>query len=627
MKRIVTTYDMMISSPSDTAKEVAAIFESVMDFNRSTANRENAAVMVRVVKWSTDAFLNSRKTTQESINEQIVAECDFAVAVFHHRLGTAVDQDISRTAQEIRLLLEHKKQVFIFCLAKSARGSLPRGKSEEERAEIKKQYNDLQAYMKSLDEKEIPVHTYTDAADLRNQVLNQLLLFDLLKNAPDLQAASPLGICSMAAGSADGRKLKEKIGQARHIKIFATTGGALFHANTNEFVKMLRNGGTLKVLLPNPESEFLKDIDLLEGRDANNPISREFHVTIANLRKIWTEAHRIPCETMGTIEIGCARTMLRQTEIICIEKADENDADDKAIWCWVTVTMPPKRAAGESLSLECRTTSKGDNSLADWTNTNFNESWRKSSRTIRFDDRSELPYFYMEKPHAEKFWQEKREQAVEAVRRARGDGGRNGVLIEVAAQHPLTSDGVPGEEFARRLDMGYELYQKQKAEGKRCKLYVPGSLHMYHGIKDPLSLSEAGRHYLLEKGVPSEDIYGEPQNKKYRGEAGVYNSADECFVASKLWEEEKFSDLFCVCSPVQSMRKTAHYLAFGVFPMVFTCPGEELFHDYVYEIFTALPYVLYQDPYLDPEESELAKKQRRERMPAYVDGRKDVSLV
>ena len=67
------------------------------------------------------------------------------------------------------------------------------------------------------------------------------------------------------------------------------------------------------------------------------------------------------------------------------------------------------------------------------------------------------------------------------------------------------------------------------------------------------------------------------------------------------------------------MRKTAHYIALGVFPSVFTCPSPELFHDYVHEMFTALPHVLYEDPDLDPAESNLAKEHRMNRKPGFSD--------
>lgn len=442
--------------------------------------------------------------------------------------------------------------------------------------------------------------------------------FGLLNNVPSLQQAKEFGICAIAKGSATPELLNKKIEQARHVKVFQTTGRGFFQTHIYQLAKMLRNNGTLQVLLPNPYSDFLEEVGRIEGRGTGNPISEEFHTTIDNIRKIWEEAHNFPCDTIGKIEIGCAHTMLRQTEIICIDKEDENDSNDKQIWCWVTMTMPPFRAGADSVSLECQTTKSGDMSLADMTNRSFNRSWAESKFKVEFDGKQDIPYFYKEKLCASAFWEEKVEVAKEFTRKARSDSQRSGILIEVAAQHPLEPNGTPGVEFSKRLDMGYELYRRNKAENIRCKFYVPGSLHMYNGVVDKVSLSESGRKYLIEKGVPSEDIYGEDQNVKYRGMDGVYNSADECFVASQIWKNEGFSELICVCSPVQSMRKTAHYIAFGVFPSVLTCPSPELFHDYVYEMFTALPYVLYEDSDLDPKKSKLAREHRVNRKPGFA---------
>lgn len=445
--------------------------------------------------------------------------------------------------------------------------------------------------------------------------------FGLLNHTPSLQHAKEFGICAIAKGRADDALLDQKIEHAKHVKVLHTTGLGFFQTHVQQLTRMLRNHGTLQILLPNPYSDFLEDVGHLEVRGPGNPISSEFDVTMDNIRSIWEQAHATPCDTIGKIEIGCAHTLLRQTEIICIDKEDETADDDQQIWCWVTMTMPPFRAGADSVSFECQTAKgaeSGDLSLAGMTNDSFNCIW-KTSNPIEFHGQ-DVPYFYKETSHAVTFWKKKLDDAKEFTLQAQNDSKRTGVLIEVAAQHPLQPDGTPGVEFARRLDMGYQLYREYQKKKIRCKLYVPGSLHMYQGKADQVSLSEAGQTYLItRKKVSPDDIYGEEKNVMYRGTDGVYNSADECFVASQIWKDEGFSELVCVCSPVQSMRKTAHYIALGVFPSVFTCPSPELFHDYVHEMFTALPHVLYEDPDLDPAESNLAKEHRMNRKPGFSD--------
>lgn len=191
---------------------------------------------------------------------------------------------------------------------------------------------------------------------------------------------------------------------------------------------------------------------------------------------------------------------------------------------------------------------------------------------------------------------------------------RPGLLIEVAAQHPLTSDGKPNNEFSARLDRAIELYFHQCNNGQSVKVYVPGSLHKYEGIVDKTSLSDAGRQYLIERGVDESDIYGEDANIEFKGEEGVYNSSDECYVASCLFQKLAYGKLASFCSPAQLMRKALSYIQFGVIPDMYSVPCEHLFHDYIDEIFLHIP-VLIDDQTGLQVNSEEAMRLRKLRKP------------
>lgn len=89
----------------------------------------------------------------------------------------------------------------------------------------------------------------------------------------------------------------------------------------------------------------------------------------------------------------------------------------------------------------------------------------------------------------------------------------NKVLIEVAAQHPLVDGLKPQIEFELRLKKALQIYEKEKKNGNKPIIYVPGSLH---SIKvngewqtDKIPLSEAGRNFLVEHGIPEESIRSE----------------------------------------------------------------------------------------------------------------------
>jgi len=184
-----------------------------------------------------------------------------------------------------------------------------------------------------------------------------------------------------------------------------------------------------------------------------------------------------------------------------------------------------------------------------------------------------------------------------------------GVLIEVAAQHPLIDGTQPNEEFSKRLDLAITLYEKMNKDGKKVNIYVPGSIHKCNDEVDKISLSNAGRNYLIKKGIPEVHIFSEDMNNKYKGEAGVYNSADECYVACKIFSDCGFGELHCVCSSGQMMRKMLCYIKNGCVPYMHTVSCDEMFHDYVDEAFICIPRVL-EDIQGDSVEEEIRNQRR-----------------
>ena len=166
------------------------------------------------------------------------------------------------------------------------------------------------------------------------------------------------------------------------------------------------------------------------------------------------------------------------------------------------------------------------------------------------------------------------------------------ILIEVAAQHPLSEGKFPGEEYAKRLDIACELMEED------VYIYLPGSLH----IPDKISLSEAGKEYLLQKGVPEDRII--------TTEDEVYNSTDECKVASRILLENEFAELICICSPAQLMRKALSYISFGVYPSFRIASCEELFHLYVEEAIRNIPILLNGGEGLEREKKRLYEERK-----------------
>ena len=186
-------------------------------------------------------------------------------------------------------------------------------------------------------------------------------------------------------------------------------------------------------------------------------------------------------------------------------------------------------------------------------------------------------------------WLDKYASALKAMEKSKETG--KGILIEVAAQHPLKDGIYPAEEFQARLDSALKLYNEFE-NNDVIKFYIPGSRHQENGKADLVSLSESGKNYLISKGVPAKNIFADDANFEIMGEKGVYNSTDECYVSCKLFEKYNFKELHLVCSPNQMMRKMLCYIDFGYFPNIHTASYEKMYHNPINEIFECIPKVL-----------------------------------
>lgn len=165
------------------------------------------------------------------------------------------------------------------------------------------------------------------------------------------------------------------------------------------------------------------------------------------------------------------------------------------------------------------------------------------------------------KEEAKEYWYEKQSLAQQTMVSRRGC---HGILIECASE--VLEDGLhPDFEFRARLNRTIDLYHKLCQENEVVHIYVPGSLHKENGISDQCTLSTAGRRFLIERGIPDEIILGDRENEQYKGNEGVLNSADECFVASRIFFDGQYRELHCVCSPIQVTRKWFYYLEFRSF--------------------------------------------------------------
>ena len=410
--------------------------------------------------------------------------------------------------------------------------------------------------------------------------------------------------------------LTQKLANSKRLYIISTTGVGMI--NTLDSVGYLKSallsGCDIYFVLPNKSSQLCNDVAQIESpneaKQHQKRLSSEFDNALKYLQSsVNSASSEAKANKTGKVFICCAYTLIRQTITLSVK-------NDDSVWGWMSVTIPPLRTNSGTPSLEF-VGSVNDNTMANIALTHA-ESLVRVARDrgdiIELRPNTDpIEYFYLEKSNAEEYWQElfnKADYNMLSTLRSR----KTGVLIEIAAQHPLI-DGKPDEEFRMRLDSGAELYKREKAISPFVKIYVPGSLHKNNGILDAVSLTQAGREYLLSIGIPDGDILGEAENNKYKGEDGVYNSADECFVASSIFLDGNYSKLYCVCSPNQMIRKQLFYFAFGVVPLFCTVPCENPAHNPIYELFEAVPGVIYNDHTWQSADSENAARSREDRKP------------
>ena len=117
MAQNVVLYNLLISCPGDVQGEVKLIEDAVGEFNELYTKPLGITIQTR--HWSKSSYAQSGGKPQALLNEQFVSECDAAVAIFWTRFGTPTDEYGSGTEEEIEIMLQSGKQVFMYFSDKS----------------------------------------------------------------------------------------------------------------------------------------------------------------------------------------------------------------------------------------------------------------------------------------------------------------------------------------------------------------------------------------------------------------------------------------------------------------------------------------------------------------------------
>jgi hypothetical protein len=171
-------------------------------------------------------------------------------------------------------------------------------------------------------------------------------------------------------GKADSATMSRNLEASKEIRIMVTSGTRFLDGYRRAISKAIAGGANVRVLLPQPESEFVKDVGESEregvgGEHRRQEIAQEIREAEDRFSEYMAEARisQTPSRPdLGSIMVGYYTTHLRSTLILC-----DNS------WGWLTITLPPLRAS-ETLSLElCRT---GGDCLINDCLRHFDRAWK-----------------------------------------------------------------------------------------------------------------------------------------------------------------------------------------------------------------------------------------------------------
>jgi len=226
-----------------------------------------------------------------------------------------------------------------------------------------------------------------------------------------------------------------------------------------------------------------------------------------------------------------------------------------------------------------------------------------------------------ERRHYPDDWWRQRQKTAEQLMEERRANKSAHTLIVVAAMHPL-QNGRPNEEFQARLLAGAHRAQELTTSGFTVEMWVPGSRHSDGDAADDITLSEAGLTFLKETADLDDGIvlHGDDLNEYYKGEAGVYNSGDEAYIAAEYFKDTPaLGNLEVILGPAQQERWELHAVANGVMPILFpiTPTSGMTYHDKLsYAETTMVAYTRRIDPTWQAPNSFMAKVSRTLRRPA-----------
>lgn len=182
------------------------------------------------------------------------------------------------------------------------------------------------------------------------------------------------GIVRMSNKGLGIKELESHLEECDEIYFVATTASMITgHCSQKFLPRLLSEGKDIYFFLPINSPEFCRDVgtveiikdSLLIDEAVSSRINRNIerieneikHSTFL-LEEMLKEAHSYNSPLCGHLYIGSVHTLIRQTVALGLNKMD-----NKRVWSWMSITMPPNKTIDGTFSLEISDEYK-DNNLA-----------------------------------------------------------------------------------------------------------------------------------------------------------------------------------------------------------------------------------------------------------------------
>jgi len=153
----VIEYRGLLISPGDVDAERDAVAQVIQLWNASIGRALGARV--DLVRWETHAIPDASRPPQDALNQQLVDDCDFGIAIFWTRLGSPTRTHPSGSVEEIQRLRDKRARVLVYF----SNAPIPQDRLKDE------QFDELMAFKETL-RREGLLGSYDQIADLTSKV-------------------------------------------------------------------------------------------------------------------------------------------------------------------------------------------------------------------------------------------------------------------------------------------------------------------------------------------------------------------------------------------------------------------------------------------------------------------------